>query len=188
MTTPAQVQREREKARVARIAAIADRCHGDRWEIDTDGKQAHIIATRSTGDKAVLCTIYEDALPDEIELISGALADAVLFLELRRRAIIALKNGRDVKPTQPYRTRLREGDFAANAAILCAEPLFHRFLERKQHAADARAIHNKDHADTVMKNLLGISSKKQLNREERAQMAFIDLRAEFEVWKGRGRA
>lgn len=104
MTTPAQVQREREKARVARIAAIADRCDGDRWEIDTDGKQAHIIATRSTGDKAVLCTIYEDALPDEIELISGALADAVLFLELRRRAIIALKNGArcKAKPALSY--------------------------------------------------------------------------------------
>lgn len=85
--TPAQADRDREKARLTRIAMIADRCNGDRWEIDADGKQRHVVATRSTGDRVILCTIYEDALPDEIDLISGALSDAILFLSLRRRAI-----------------------------------------------------------------------------------------------------
>lgn len=185
MSATAQTSRDREKARVSRLAAIADRCSGDQWEIDTDGKRTHILSTRSTGDRAVLCTIYEDALPDEIELISGALADTLLFLELRRRAIIALKNGRDTQPVQHQRNRLRDGDFAANAAMLCAEPLFHRFLERRD---KTRAIYNKDHADTILKKLIGITSKKQLNTEERAQTAFLDLRADYQAWKERGRA
>lgn len=172
MTTPAQAAREREKARVSRLAGIADRCKGDRWVIDVDGSQTNIIAQRATGEHVVLCTIFSEALPDEIELICGALADTILFLELRRRA----------PPEGQRQNRLREGDFAANAAMLCAEPLFHRFLERRD---QTRAIYNKDHADTVLKKLLGITSKKQLNTEERAQMDFIDLRTDFDVWAKR---
>lgn len=185
MTTPALTARDREKARVSRLSGIADRCRGDQWEIDTDGGQTHILARRSTGERAVLCTIYADALPDEIELISGALSNTLMFLELRRRAIIALKNGATPQQKQRPRSELRDGNFAANAAMLCEEPLFHRYLERRD---QTRAIHNKDHADTVLKKLIGIKSKTQLNREERAQTAFIDLRTDYQAWKERGRA
>ncbi|TBN10854.1 hypothetical protein EYC79_18055 [Agrobacterium cavarae] len=188
MTTPAQAAREREKQRVARLEDIVRRAKGDRWSFDVDGKQTHILSLRATGESVVLCTIHDEALPDEIELISGALANIVLLLELRQRAIIALKSGRASQPQQPtqQQRQMRDGDFAANAAILCGQPLFHRFLERR--ARDCRAIHNKDHADKVMKQLIGITSKTQLNKEERAQAAFIDLRSDFEVWKERGRA
>jgi hypothetical protein len=185
MMTSSHASLERQKARVARIAAIADRCHGDRWEIDTDGTQTHVIARRSTGEHSVLCTIYADALPDEIELISGALSDATLFLELRRMAIVAFRSGQGRSPPPHPQDRLRDGDFAANAAILCAEPLFHRYLERRD---PTRAIYDKDHADTTLKKLIGITSKKQLNTEARAQTAFRDLRADYQAWKERGRA
>lgn len=185
MIAATQVLSNREKARLARIATIVDRCHGDSWEIDIDGDQTHIIARRSTGEQAVLCTIYADALPDEIELISGALSDAILFLELRRRAIVSLRSGQGRPPVPHSEDRLRDGDFAANAAILCAEPLFHRYLERRD---PTRAIHNKDHADTTLKKLIGITSKKQLNTEARVQTAFRDLRADYQAWKERGRA
>lgn len=185
MTTSAHSTLERQKARVARIAAIADRCHGDCWEIDLDGAQTHVIARRSTGEHAVLCTIYADALPDEIELISGALSDAILFLELRRRAITVLRSGQSPQTARQPLNTLRDGDFAANAAILCAEPLFHRYLERRD---PTRTIHNREHADTTLKKLIGITSKKQLNTEARAQTAFRNLRADYQAWKERGRA
>ncbi|WHA40934.1 hypothetical protein [Agrobacterium larrymoorei] len=190
MTTPAQAARDREKQKVARLTDIVQRCHGDRWSFDTDDKQTHILSCRATGESVVLCTIYADALPDEIELISGALENVALFLELRRRAIIALKSGQASQSSAPqpeHGRQLRDGDFAANAAILCAEPLFHRFLER-QDRDGKQAIHDKDQATAVMKRLIGITSRKQLNSEERAQTAFIDLRADFQAWKERGRA
>lgn len=189
MMTPAQAAREREKQKVARLEDIVQRAKGDRWSFDVDGKQTHILSLRATGESVVLCTIHDEALPDEIELISGALANIVLLLELRQRAIIAVKSGRASRPQQPppqQQRQMRDGDFAANAAILCGQPLFHRFLERR--SRDCGAIHNKDHADKVMKQLIGITSKTQLNKEERAQAAFIDLRSDFEVWKERGRA
>lgn len=187
MTVREQENRQREKARVARLEDIVARCKGDRWQFDTDGDQTHLISRRSTGERVILGTIYADALPYEVELLTGAQENTILFLRLRERAKIAFRSGQAPAPDRQPASRLREGDFAANAAILCAEPLFHRFLERRQHPAEARAIHNKDHADTVLKTLIGITSKTQLNREERAQAAFIDLRSDFEAWK-RGRA
>lgn len=184
MTGREQENRQREKARVARLEDITGRCKGDKWRLDTDGDQTHIIARRSTGESVILGTLYAEALPDEIELLTGALENTILFLTLRERAKIGFRSGQSPPPERQPASRLRDGDFAANAAILCADPLFHRFLERRQHPAEARAIHNKDHADTVLKKLIGITSKTQLNREERAQAAFIDLRSDFELWKG----
>ncbi len=179
-----QEKRQREKARVARLDDIAGRCKGDKWEFDTDGGQTHIIARRSTSERVVLGTLYAEALPDEVELLTGALENVILFLELRKRAIAAFKSGQSLPPDRQQTSQLRDGDFAANAAMLCAEPLFHHFLERRLPPDQSRAIHNKDHADTVLKKLIGITSKTQLNREERAQAAFIDLRTDFELWKG----
>lgn len=192
MTTGAQAARDREKARVARLIDIANRSHGDRWAIDIDGGETNVIAQRSTGEQDVICTIYKTASPDEIALISGALENVFMLLDIRRRAIIALKGGQVTQSPQPQPQRgqareLRDGDFAANAAMLCAEPLFHRFLERRNRDG-ARAIHTNEQADACFKRLIGITSKTQLNKEERAQTAFIDLRASFQAWKERPRA
>lgn len=180
MTTGAQAARDREKARVARLIDIANRSHSDRWAIDIDGGETNVIAQRSSGEQDVICTIYRTASPDEIELISGALENVFMLLDIRRRAIIALKQGQPAQGPQQA-SRMRDGDFAANAAMLCAEPPFHRFLERRDR--DGSAIHNQEQADAVLKRLLGITSKTQLNTQERAQTAFIDLRADFQIWK-----
>jgi hypothetical protein len=83
---------------------------------------------------------------------------------------------------QARQIALREGDFAGLADRLCAEPLFHRFLEMRD---KTRAIYNEGHADTVLKSLIGIASKTQLNSDERAQSVFIELRSDFDVWKKR---
>ncbi len=91
---------------------------------------------------------------------------------------IRVRHGR----AQERRGGLREGDFAALVDVLCAEPLFHRFLEMRD---KTRAIYNQAHADTVLKSLLGITSKTQLNTDEPAQGAFIALRADFDAWKKR---
>ena len=184
--------RDRERARLARLAGIADRCLNDSWLIDAYGMQRNIVARRSTGEQAVICTIHQAALPDEMDLIAGALENLLMFLELRRRAIATLKERQAARPEPAtadencrLRGPMREGDFAANAAMLCVEPLFHRFLESRDPTRD---IHDKDHADAALKALIGIASKKQLNSEREAQAAFLDLRADFNLWKEGGPA
>jgi len=183
---PAQTVRDQERARLARLADIAERCGRDQWSITAETREIHITTRRSTGEDAKLCTIHDGALADEIELISGALEHVVLFLALRQRAVIAFNElQRQAKPaTQtPEPHTLKPGDFAANAAMLLAKPEFHRFLERKD---ASRVIHTNEHADTVLKALLGITSKSQLNTQGQAQGAFIQLRADFETWVQRG--
>lgn len=183
---PAQTGRDQERARLARLADVAERCGRDQWSITAEAGEVHITTRRSTGEDAKLCTIHDGALADEIELISGALENVVLFLALRQRAVIAFNElQRETKPAPltPEPHKLKAGDFAANAAMLLAKPEFHRFLERKD---ASRVIHTNEHADTVLKSLLGITSKSQLNTQGQAQGAFIQLRADFETWVQRG--
>jgi hypothetical protein len=78
------------------------------------------------------------------------------------------------------RERSRPKDYAAQAAFLCQNMAFQRFLESKGAGgtiADAQA------ADTRMKGLLAITSKRDINTDERARRAFLSLRADFETWK-----
>jgi hypothetical protein len=181
-----QSARDQERARLARLSGIAEHCGRDHWSITAEAREIHITTRRSTGEDAKLCTIHDGALADEIELISGALEHVVLFLALRQRAVIAFNDlQRQAKsaPQTPEPHTLKAGDFAANAAMLLTRQEFHRFLERKD---ASRVIHTNEHADTVLKALLGITSKSQLNTQGQAQGAFIQLRADFEAWVQRG--
>lgn len=181
MNVAAQSQPYDEKARLRKLAGIADRCRRDRWYVDHDDGGTHVLTQRADGQRDILCTIYPAATTDEAELISAALENLVLFLTLRKRSIAAFAE-LEAKIGRPQ--NLRRGNFAANAAILLNDPTFHRFLERK---TTGGAIHNADQADAAFKRLLRITSKKQLNTEEGPQTGFLRLRDDYENWKDRGR-
>lgn len=171
-----------EHKKVEQVRRLADRLAGDQWVIETDNDLVHLVAFRHMDEAAIIATFNKDALSHEIELVALGLDVARLLLDVGERAsriIAALRRalGEEQRP--------REKNYAANAAILCGEPLFHRYLERRD---PTRTIHNKDHADTTLKKLIGITSKKQLNTEARAQTAFRNLRADYQAWKERGRA
>lgn len=112
--------------------------------------------------------------------ISAGNEDAIRAARERLASYEAIRVRHD--GAQERQGGLLEDDFAAVADLLCSEPLFHRFLERRD---QTRAIYNHDHAESVLKSLLGISSKTQLNTDERAQSVFIALRADFDAWKKR---
>ncbi len=172
-----------EQKKVERVRYLLDRLDGDQWVVETDNDLVHLVAFRRMDEATIIATFSKEALSHEIELIALGLDVARLLLDVGERAsriISALRRALGHEERKP-----REKNYAANAAILCAEPLFHRYLERRD---PTRTIHNKDHADTTLKKLIGISSKKQLNTEARAQTAFRDLRADYQAWKERGRA
>ncbi|KQR27219.1 hypothetical protein ASF91_19570 [Rhizobium sp. Leaf155] len=179
MTSAAQ-----DKARLQILAGIADRSNGDRWQVEHDDAGMHLVALRSNAGRAILCTIHSQASPDEVELLTGALDTLYLLFRTRRRSKIAYE---DLQRQLAGPQNLKDGDFAAEAAMLCARPEFHRFLERRD-GSQKHPIHTADEADKSMKRLLGITSKKQLMKEERAQQAFFAMRSDLKKWEGQGQS
>lgn len=167
---------ERDKAKLARLADIAQRMAGDGWGmVAADTMQ--VTTRRATGEDVVLCVFSADALPDEVELIAGALDDLRLFLRSRERAVQVLGDLR--RQLGHEEKRKRDGDFAANAAMLCGVRTFQRFLDE---IGAGGAVRDPRAADTRLKFLLRVDSKKQLNDEADAQSRWIDLRGKYEAW------
>lgn len=169
---------EKDKAALSRLADIAERMAQDRWGMVADGDNMRVTSFRGEGEEVTICILTSAALPDEIDLIAGALDDLRLFARSRARASEAFRALRE-QVAGGGAPRLREGDFAANAAMLCGERTFQRFLEET--GADG-AVRDKDAADKRLKALLGITSKRQLNDDLAAQAGWIDLRSRYQAW------
>jgi hypothetical protein len=88
-----------------------------------------VIARCASGEDAVICTIFADALPDEVELISGGSENAAMLLDLRMRAIATVKDLRR-QLGQPTET-VRDKNYAAQASMLLQNISFQRFWEAK---------------------------------------------------------
>ncbi len=168
---------ERDKAKIGRLSDVAERLDGDGWGMVAADKAVTVTTRRATGEAVPLCTFTAEALPDEIELIAGALDMLRLFLRTRGRAAQALADLR--RQLGQEERRLREGDFAANAAMLCNERPFQRFLELK---GAGGAVRDKQAADTRLKFLLNIQSKTRLNDDVAAQARWLSRRGDYELW------
>lgn len=167
---------EDDKKRLARLAAAADALKDDEWRMDCQGTQTRVSVKRRNGAEAVILQFSPDALSDEIELASSALEILLLLFRTRSRAAEQFRKLQDQKCEKPA---LRSGDFTTEAAMKLQEAPFRRFLEEiagKGPVRDAAA------ADRVLKLLLGIESKKQLNEDMVAQQAWFDLRARYDAW------
>jgi hypothetical protein len=170
-------QREAEKQRLLRFRGIAVQLEGDVWTLEASAGRTQIISKRSTGERELLCTIHADVLPHEYELISGAFDLLPFFLGLQDRAagkVRELMAALDGKAKAE-----RRGDFAAQAAMLCQNISFHRFLETK---GAGGTVANAQAADTRLKGLLAIISKKQLNDDAAALARFKALRGDYDLW------
>lgn len=168
---------ERDKAKLEQLAEIARRMEGDWWGMEADGETIKLVARRSTGEDVTLGHFSTDALPDEIELICGAFDLLLLLMRTRARAREEFRELR--RQLGQEEKRLREGDFAANAAMHCGERPFQRFLEE---ASQCGPVRDKLAADTRLKGLLNITSKKQINEDAAAQGRWIAFRGRYEHW------
>ncbi|OMQ44945.1 hypothetical protein [Ensifer sp. 1H6] len=167
--------RTRERAQLARFRDIADRLTGDDWELDVAGSVMRVISKRSTGESVALCAIHQDAIAPELELLSSSLDLLRLFLSLQDRAAQAVLD---------LRGRL-EGQARANrplsqvAATLCGKPTFQRFLEGRGAGGQVRT---QAEADTRLKFLLAIQSKKQLDDDASCAARFRKLRRDYDLY------
>ncbi|KKX24327.1 hypothetical protein [Rhizobium sp. LC145] len=179
--------REAELRQLTRLKRVRDGIEGYAWEIEVDRNSTHLVAVRRGREAERIITIHPAASPDEIDLFCSA-ADSLRFLltliERATARIIAMQGSsapREQKPNgAPPPARKGKNSAALSAKSLCEQVMFRRFLETKGPGGmlgDERA------ADTRLKFLLNIQSKRQLNEPGPAREAFYAMRAEYYLWK-----
>lgn len=178
------IDRSQEKRQLNRLKGVRDGIEGYAWEIEADCHGTYLLAVRKGGEAERIVTIHPAASPDEVDLFCGAADNLRFLLTLLDRAtarILAIQG-----PTAPPDVgeapapRKTQNSAALSAKSLCEQVMFRRFLETKGaggHLGDARA------ADTRLKFLLNIKSKRQLNEPGPAREAFFALRTEYYLWK-----
>ncbi|WP_236764479.1 hypothetical protein [Agrobacterium tumefaciens] len=147
--------------------------------VETDNERVHLVAFRHMDEATIIATFSKDALSHEIELVALGLEVARLLLDVGERAgkiIAALRRALGHEDRKE-----REKNYAANAAITVKEASFWRFLEVRTTGGPVRT---ETAADTRLKSVLAITSKKQLNEDAHAAGRWLCLRRDYEKWKG----
>lgn len=171
---------EQDKARLARLMDVHERTKGDAWGFYSDEVGMAVTSRRAGGEERIIGRLTADASSDEIELFVSAHEILRQFVRSYRRSVSAFRDLKErldrVEPRQE--PALRDGNFAANAAITLDDRRFWRFLEQK----GGGPVRDKAAADARLKSLLNITSKTELNENVFAQTRWIDLRSEYEAW------
>lgn len=158
------------------------------WTVVHDADGSYVLNATGPMDERQwrVCSFDSDASKDEIALISSAPETIVFLLGLVDRAWRALRPA----PAEARRDEVRGGpqvdrkNFAAEAGMLCSDPAFMVFLE-EQHGLDRPLSPEK--AAQKLRTLCGVTSRKELNDDDRAAAAWQQLREEFKEWKRRKR-
>lgn len=190
------------------LAAIAP----GQWTLAADGEGEFVEARGPMGELSPLCRLHPGATDDEKHFVADAVEHVRFLLGLVDRAIRFASRGapaaaqpaapagrgmgRDARsglrpPAEeggPVDHGLRGKDYAAEAAMKCAEPAFRAFLEERhgleRPLTDSRAAQK-------VRSLCGVTSRRELNDRgaegDRALARWRSLAAEFEAWRRAGR-
>ncbi|MCM2438732.1 hypothetical protein HGO34_03240 [Agrobacterium vitis] len=188
MTAEALQRRHREVATVNRLRGSAERLQRDAWTLEATRDGLRLIVQRPDGELAHIATIHRNALHDERDLLCGALDHLRMFLHLFDRAAVAVRDLRGELEAQERKpaSAPKMPNHAAQASILLSHAAFQRFLSD---TGGGRVVDDKDSADAALKDRLGITSKKQINEDDRVRAAWLSLFGEYEAWlRGGGEA
>jgi hypothetical protein len=116
------------------------------------------------------------------------LPETVILAEVNARFAVAFSEIGPDEQLQPkpveVKSKRRQNSNVMRAAILCGEPLFQRFMEKKHMRAWNGAIGDGAFkAAEALRGLLGIDSRKELASNELALAEFDKLTAQYEMWK-----
>lgn len=161
--------------RLARIRRQVDAIAPGRWSLLSDGEGMFIEAHGPMGELTAMARFSADAGMDEMEFAAFAPDTVRFLLGLVDRAIAKLAPARPAQPTK---------DYAAEAAMKCAEPAFKAFLEA-EHGLE-RPLTDERCAQKV-RSLCAVTSRAAFNEPGRAADAWVALRQAFEAWKRRDR-
>lgn len=172
----------------ARLAAIRRRVaalDGGRWMLAADGEATVLDARGRDGSAVVIARFERLAQPEEMEIAASAPDDLRFLLGLVDRAIAAERARRGEARDDAPAAAGRVPDHTTEAAMLCGDPAFKRFL-MDRHGLESPA--SDERAAQKLRSLLGVTSRKEINRSDAARQRWIALRDDFKKWKGRAAA
>jgi hypothetical protein len=171
--------RQSDAVMLGKIRAALDAIAPGEWNRACDGDGELMEACGPMGERLPVLRFHPGATRAEKDFVANAPLHVRFLLGLVDRAIAALRQ----KPEGEAAAR-HSKDYAAEAAMKCQEPAFLAFL-RDRHGLESPLTPEK--AAQKVRSLCGVTSRRELNENERAARAWNDLRAAFEAWKRTGR-
>lgn len=153
------------------------------WTLGADGTEStQLYARDGAGGMVAIAGFSALATMDEMQLAAGAPDDFRFLLGLVNRAYDRVRQlERALAETTGGGAEDRQRkDFAAEAAMKCAEPAFKRFLMEK-HGFESPATDER--AAQKLRSLCGVTSRRELNAGGQAEAAWKALRGEFDAWR-----
>lgn len=175
-------------AEAARLAAIRRRVaalDGGRWMLTADGEATMLDARGRDGSIVVIARFERLAQPEEMEIAASAPDDLRFLLDLVDRAIAAGRARRGQPRDAAPPAGGRGPDHTTEAAMLCSDPAFKRFL-MDRHGLGSPA--SDERTAQRLRSLIGVTSRKEINQSDAARQRWIALRDAFRQWKGRAAA
>jgi hypothetical protein len=168
-----------DTARRAGIRARLDAIAPGQWSRVHDGDGCFIEARGPMGELFPVLRFAAGASDDEIMIVADLPETLAFLLKLIDRAIEKLKPPRQGEE----RGEAASSDpknYAAECAMKCGEPVFRVFLEQR-HGLE-RPLTDERVAQKV-RQMLGVTSRREINDTERAAAAWRQLRGEFDAWR-----
>ena len=135
------------------------------------------------GDEVIdIATLARGVPHDDEELLFNA-------AEYLRAAIVVAEHAFDIIREQraeikrlerQHHAEAEAKNYAANCAILCAEPAFKKYLEER-HGLERPLTDTK--VETRVRSLLAISSRAELNTDPAAADRWLRLRDDYDAWR-----
>lgn len=174
---------ERLRAIRAALAAIQP----GHWQRAADDEGEFLEARTEHGELLPIARFHAGATFDEMTFICSAPAMVGFLLSLVDRAIAAQRargGGSGVRSgARPAGGERERKDFAAEAAMKCAEPAFKAFLEAR-HGLE-RPLTDERTAQKL-RTVLAITSRRELNEDNAAAARWDALRRDFQAWRKAG--
>lgn len=164
-----------DKERLDTIRSRHDLASTD-WKFVISGDRREQIVARllPATPQVPIVDLLEDCGYQDRDFLLYAHSDIGFLLRLLADAFREIRSMRAAE-----QKKQKEGDFAAECAMKCSDPLFKRFLA-EQHQVD---IADQERIVSRVRTMLAIGSRSELNRDPQAAQRWFSLRAEFEAWR-----
>lgn len=188
------MDRAADTARLAAVRRRVSALDGGGWMLSADGEATMLDARGRDGSLVTIARFERLVSLEEMEIAAAAPDDLRFLLSLVDRAIrfasraagspagradereSGLPASRD-----DCRVGTRQPDHTTEAAMLCGDAAFKRFLldchGLEPPASDERAAQR-------LRGLLGVTSRREINQSDAARERWLALREDFRKWKG----